>query len=553
MASNFTAIQFSPTLGWWDGPASQAPAGSVTSGAGFWVREGRLMPRHPLNYMGSNYTPLGSGSDVLGAAEYWSSQASLVGGAATIPANNAFPFLFSAATASYFTGSAWTTLGSGYSGSGPGHYWGVSVYNPRDNDNIFVFGGRAVGASVWSGMLANDRTVRSATQIPFGAQDAVAHDHRMLVWNVRPAGSATTRATTRLAWSAYNAPLDWTGPSAGFYDLTDVRGDGTRCFVWGNEVVLATNAELWKAVPTGRGGYEFSPIDRTKGIPYLQAAVATPHGIFWLGADLMLYRYAGGQPEPVGQAIRQTLRRLLRPVQFGDAQSLFGETPTLGWHDAAQQLVLFFNDQRTTASPRVLCSFAYSVPDQVWMPHVHTSAISNGPPLLFPTSANVTRQNVTRVLGMLTSEGNAIAYNASAGPDDTNTATTDAGTLFPMFAEFPIMQNPPMQEKWVNEFRCTAHYASAATVSVNVMSAASSRISSTRTFNITSSGFAAPGGADPVTPSDESRFYVPFSGVAANGFTLRVDVGRADGLSVPGTTTWLSDFYLAGRYMGKAR
>ena len=72
--SNATWQEFSPTLGWWDGTEASAPAGSMTTGQNWLVREGRLMLRPRLALFGSATGARGAlGQAPLGSAKYTSS------------------------------------------------------------------------------------------------------------------------------------------------------------------------------------------------------------------------------------------------------------------------------------------------------------------------------------------------------------------------------------------------------------------------------------------------------------------------------------------------
>lgn len=548
--SNFTSVEFSPTLGWWDGPPSKAPLGSITSGMNFWVRQGRLMPRHPINTLGSNYTPLGIGpTNILGAATYIASTWSVAGTPVATPSNVVVPFVFSTATASYFTGSAWTALGSGYSLTGPGHVWGVSIYHPPTDDNIFIYGTRTAHPSVWSGILSADRTVRSLSAAPFGAQDAVAHDHRVLLWNVRPAGSGTTRATTRLAWSAFNNALDWTGPGAGQYDLTDMRGTGTRCFVWGNEVVLATTGELWRATPNGRGAYDFSPIDRTHGMPYLKAATWTPEGIFWLGADLMIYRYAGQSVEPVGGQILHTLRSQINPARVDAGDDAFGTQPRLGWHDIGRHLLLFYVD---SAHGNAVKTFAYSLDDKIWTPQVYRDIATNALPVLFTRTSNVSTADRTGSLNLLLSNGTVATHYPTAALDLSNSGVypTDFGSLNSMLAEFPIFTGEPTMMKFANEVR----FGVQATDSVSDAYYLVTLLENTQD-SPASSRRSIYAGALYAHAMNEAQIYAPVAGVTGNSLVLRFELsGALSGIPLvqPTCTHAITNMYVGGRYAGRA-
>lgn len=355
MPSNTTSLTFRPTMGWWDGPPAQAPPGSVTSGANWWVRDGRLEKRSALTLLGSNATfPFAGGMQgPMGTSEYVGSH------------GTRFPVVFVNTSMfnsrfAYFNGTSWVTTTSFAGGTGTATSnvtaRGASVHLPRSDTNAFIIA-TAGAVFLWPGVDSGSTAVSAVTNSPVGAQDIVACDRRVLVWNVLPS-SGVSRVEQRVAWCVFNNPEDWTGPGSGFYDLTDIKGAGTRCFNWNERVVLATSEEIWMAVPDARRAFAFTPITREQGIPFAGAAIQTPDGIFWLGRDFMIYRWAGQAVEPIGGPIQRTLRDALTNAV----------NVSLGYFGNARQLTVHYG----TAGR----AFAYNFESQRWMPQQY--AVSSG-------------------------------------------------------------------------------------------------------------------------------------------------------------------------------
>lgn len=531
------------------------------------------MPRHAINNLGSNFTPLGSmitgNQPVQAILEYQTSMFSAGGVITQTPANISLPIAISQATVAYFNGSGWSTIQSGLTNGAGARYWGASIYDPKIDSNLFIYGARTLGASIWSGLIANDNTIRSGLNVmPFGAQDAVAHDHRLIMWNVRIGGSSSTRAPTRLQWSAFDAPMDWTSPGAGYYDITDMRGYGTRCFAWGNEIVLATTHELWRATPSGRGAYEFSPIDHTRGIPLEESAICTPDGIFWLGTDAVVYRYAGQNVEPIGQAIMQTLRQQINfATSAYTGSSAIGTQPHFGWDAISRQLLLFYVDTASlkafAAGSRTL-AFAYSLDDKVWMPQRYP--IPDGvTPLTFPVSSNQTSSDFRATLGMFLSTGTVVStLYQTASQDAYNATAMDFGSAVTIAsADFPVFQGEPRINKFANEVRLFYEEPSAASLTVSLfapwnpgfpaqdsgtlhMSSASSTCALPRTVDFS----AAP--AIRYEVNNEAQYRVPLAGITGATMILRLDMGKPTSLGgVASANFAISNILVEGQYGGK--
>ncbi|MEG7697722.1 hypothetical protein U2181_15260, partial [Listeria monocytogenes] len=86
------------------------------------------------------------------------------------------------------------------------------------------------------------------------------------------------------SWAPGSASL------AGFEDLLDAKGAGTRLIVSDNLVYIFFEDEIWQGTrATGTSSFAFSALDRSIGSPYPCTIVQTPLGIFFLGRDLNVY------------------------------------------------------------------------------------------------------------------------------------------------------------------------------------------------------------------------------------------------------------------------
>ena len=518
MASNVTTMRFVPNLGWWDGPEAERPPGSTQSVRNWIVQDGRLEIRPHFEWLGQSVGQAGAlGAAPVGVAQYVSSQGTYS------------PVVFSASTVMYFHTSAWTTLVGGGPGAAsfPDAVHGTSIYLPRTNTNAFVFASQATAPALWPGQDSGTRTASTITSAPYGPADLVTFDRRVLCWNVRATSSAT-RYPTRLQWCAYNDAEDWTGPSSGFLDLTEIQGTGTRCFVWGNEVVLATNREIWRLVPDGRS-WHAEVITRNIGMPYPFMAAATEFGIVWVGADFMVYRYAGGQPEPIGQAIQRTLR-----IEIDDTARYNGG---IAYDPVAQQLWLIFRASGVFTA--IIAAFTYSVPNKAW-----TRQYVGQPGVSF--SARPFWYHVGNALAVVTSDGTTIYQTppGNAGLIDRGSDTVQGSAAIDLPHTFA---DTPLVHRFLDEVQLSVQHNQIQTSAITLtmysdVSANGALTSRTTSFLLNNS----------VATSNDSLVRWTMAPLTGRHFTFRVDVS---GLSQSGVTTTpniaLTNIVFAGRYTSR--
>lgn len=448
--SVFTQERVVPDRGYSDLPDITAGPASVVSGQNCWMWQGRLTPRPRLstgtNPLGDIPTGAFQHFDVLGQQ---------------------YPMLFSSATASQFN-SAWQTLtyASGTSNNPPtggsrDFVFGTSVYLPRADANLAVWVNGVDPAFVWT----NGTTYSTLTQ-SYIAKDVTIANNRLLYWNVRYL-SSTTQLATRMAWTAAGNPEDTTsfvGP--GYVDLLDMRGVGTRVFAVGDQVVAATDQEIWRGVFVGDPyTYDFRRVTSQVGIPYARAAINIPEGLFFVGGDLMVYR--GLELDPVGKAIHRTLHN-----GVADPATMF-----FGYHADAKMLSLYYTDTVGSYPNR---SLTLNLATGQWMPQkfqqnlavgfqsfMASSATTWGA-LGGPLSGNMLTYN--QLLGLSTkgfseavaaSAGTVYTFDHSSASDDGQPAYEEA-TLGPLFAGIP------QYRKYIDTVRVDVQADSASSLSVSL-------------------------------------------------------------------------------------
>lgn len=449
--STFTQERVIPSRGYTDTPDITAGAASVVSGQNCWIWQERLTPRPRLS-TGTN--PLG---DIpTGAFQHFD------------VAGQQYPMLFSSATASQLN-TAWTTLtyASGTSNNPPtggsrDFIFGTSVYLPRADANLAVWVNGVDPAFVWT----NGTTYSTLTQ-SYIAKDVTVANNRLLYWNVRYL-SSTSQLVTRMAWTAAGNPEDTTsfiGP--GYVDLLDMRGIGTRVFTVGDQVVAATDQEIWRGIFVGDPyTYDFRRVAGQVGMPYARAAINIPEGLFFVGGDMMVYR--GLELEQIGKPIHRTLHNAVQ-----DPTTMF-----FGYHPDAKMLALYYSDTVGSYPNR---SLVLNLLTGQWMPQkfeqnlavgfqspLQTSSATTWGALVGPLSGNLLTYN--QLLGLAVvgfseavaaSSGTAYTFSHSATSDDGRSVYEEA-TLGPMFSGIP------QYRKYIDTVRLDVQADIASTLSVSL-------------------------------------------------------------------------------------
>lgn len=523
--SNYTQERVLPTKGYTDLPDITAGPPSVVSGQNFWIYQERLTPRPRLQQLGANTL-----SDVpTGAFSYFD----ITG--------NSYPMLLSKGTVAFFDpATGWTPLTyvSGVSNRPPtggqnDRVFGTATYLPRADTNIAVWVNGVDPAFCWGGPINTGIAGSEGTGYSTLTQGYIAHDvtianNRLVYWNVGYL-STSSQLVTRAAWTAAGNPEDTTGIDAGFVDLLDMRGIGTRCFTVADQLVVATDQEIWRGTFVGPPyTYQFTPLSRTQGIPFARAAINTPEGLFWLGDDDMVYNippfYWYSKIDPVGAAVQRTLHN----------QSADPTTAFFGYHADAKQLTLYYTDTTGQFPTRGL---TYNTLSKVWSTQHFTqnlvlgfqatpgsagtggsSSATTWGALIGPLSSNLLTYN--QLLGFsgggpgggvaslleatASSAGTAYVFqHPSVQSTDDGIAVMTEATLGPMFAAIPD------RRKFFDEVRVDVQADSSSSLSIAISGDLG------QTFPVETSILLSQG-------STSSQYRVKSTGISGVNHTVRI-------------------------------
>jgi hypothetical protein len=450
--SSTTHTVFKPVDGWTSLDALDATPGSCVSGQNIWIEDGRLVPRSRLTrthvYTDTSKSA-GSGAFISGV---------LV--SRPIESHMQNLFVMSGATMARLNndngvegGGTWSILSMTAADSQEISITQEDVYYGCDIlasglSTWFVFTNGAGYPGVTSGLKEDDKYLFSyLTGAPNAVQEFVRFDNSPVAWGQR--ATALQSHINVVQWPTGSHCTDWTGVGAGSESLVDMRGQATRAFAEGEEMILASTEEIWRGRKIG-GAYRFafSPITRQLGMPYKHAAIQTPFGIYWLALDFMIYCYAGGSVTPVGQAILQTLRDDLDTT--GGDSYVGPHPPHFFSYDPNKRAITFHYRQKNgPTNDFAQKAFTYFIQESRWVPQMF-SFFGTAAQGFVPTSgwgyvdmnqAGLTPtggswgppKNIAQTTFFGTSTGSVLQYSPTAAADDNTGATESqfvSGGLF---------------------------------------------------------------------------------------------------------------------------
>jgi len=186
----------------------------------------------------------------------------------------------------------------------------VNIYEPIDDRFYTIF----TNNNDWMGFfeVKKESSVKTYSAYTYVEDLAItqfarsleAVNNRLVLFNVTD--TAAVNFPTRVLWSARGRVARTSSPfaianGAGFEDLLEMRGEGTKVIRFRDFLLLFTGLEIWRAQPTlDDYAFRFSRIADDIGCPYPHTIVSTPSGVVFLGADREVYITNGGVPQPLG-------------------------------------------------------------------------------------------------------------------------------------------------------------------------------------------------------------------------------------------------------------
>ncbi len=361
--SAISTLIVEPTLGFTlSQPETDLQPGQTPECSNFLMREGALSLRPTMSAYTANENPVGP----------------VTGGNTIVSSTGSFyPFVSGATQLAYYSVASWSSplsyvsaggMDAPPSGDSMDFSDIIQIYSPTVDDMIALVGYQSYQTLyAWQSGSTIFSSVTSAPR----ARYLTAFDNFVLALNVRDTGSVESRYVQRVQWSDRGDPLQWDATAAnslaGFEDLLDAKGQGTRLLTLDDRVIVFFEDEVWQGVrSTGASSFAFAALDRTIGCPYPWTATITPLGIFFLGRDLMVYLLAKGSAaaSPVGYPVQRRLRdRIDNPTRAWGVWDTETNTyqlwyPVRGGQGTAQE-ALFINMGDNSWAPQTVQHATY--------------------------------------------------------------------------------------------------------------------------------------------------------------------------------------------------
>lgn len=318
-------------------PFTERPAGSASTLVNFVPMDGKLAPRSRLSSLGTVH-PTGP---VMGITEtsgadgqvplMWVSTQSQYG---------VIDFFGDFSAASFVSAAGFGTKPSG-SYQYPDFAQIYSTFDPSIRNNILIIADGSYDTLMVAGVRSGGGPEYSYLTGAPRALHVGVFDNYVLAWSIKE-GSALTGIAykNRVRWSA-RGDIDIWDPAdpiggAGFEDLLQMHGNGSKVCTLDNRVILFSTEEIWYAIPSASPAqFQFVPLDTQCGGPYPGTIIETEFGIVFLGTDrrLRLLPKGGGLSQSISDAVDEIIRNNLSDT---DAQEAFEDT--WGWYDANRRI-----------------------------------------------------------------------------------------------------------------------------------------------------------------------------------------------------------------------
>lgn len=476
---------FVPTSGFTLASALRVGPQSIVSGQNVWTENGELVPRWKLSRE-TIANPVVIGGSVIGTAVYNSvgipvlrgpfyvlgdSNGSLWLGTRDGSSNLSFSLLS-------YTSSTGTSLPLENIPANTNIY-GATVYSAATDRNILMLSAGTTLTYCFALNAATPPVYSHVTQAP-GAKGIATLANRAVAWGCATVASPS-HIQQRVQWSVAGDPFDWTGIGSGSEDLVDMQGSATRIFVQNDELILATDREIWRGRYVGQPyDFQFSPITNV-GIPYQSAAIQTPYGIFWLGEDLNVYTLRGDEAVPIGTAFQPILRREMRVVLVAQPAA---NLPFFTYNEELQHLRLWY--ALGSAGGAATRSITMDLANQSWWRdhYNHSFTFGNSAPVSQLRVFNsVSANNLWHKSELLFTSAATACYFAESATSDLDSKVTQVaqlGALFPDDARYL---------KTLKEVRLELRGDGTSQVTVGVSPNVGSTYSETKTLTVSSSSF----------------------------------------------------------------
>lgn len=344
--------------------------------------DGRVSLREGLAVFGS-YDFIGP---VLGAEEVQDNFGNLVGFAPsinTVSGAAVFSYIHPKATSplwsalSFIPGSIVSSLGVPSSLSND--YWhSETIYEPSADSMMVVTSNNTGWAQFFyvhsATTLYSDFTWIDSLVSTKAAQDIVAINDRLVFFNT--VDVAEKRYPTRVLWSSRGLPLDYSiANGAGFEDLKDMRGYGQAAVHHKDFVLLFSDQEIWRALPTRDAyAFQFDLVVDNLGCTFPNTILDCPNGVVFVGKDYEVYITDGNGYIALGPVNGQGSSRIQKMLR----EDIVEPTRMWGLYNQTQNRYELYYSTATSTDGFPDHALYYMFEDQTWWKQKFNKSLSSG-------------------------------------------------------------------------------------------------------------------------------------------------------------------------------
>lgn len=361
---------FTPTRGLHQGDSPQdLPPGYTPAASNFVVVGGGLQPRSGLSQWRTGNSQLsGPALGAFRVSDLTGSQYLVAASATTIS-------VFDPTTDTWGALSSHTTQATAPSGTSRQYWDAAYLYDAASDRNLAVLTNENDAPKVFTieGSVTTYSNLTDFASLASKAKSLCAFDSRLVWFNT---STSSLAQPTRVLWSVRGKPRNYQLiDGAGFEDLLDMRGVGTRVVAERDGVVLFSDEEIWRGRRRGDAYvFDFYPVSRSIGCPYPRTIVQTPLGTVFLSHNLELYLLQGDKAVSIGAAETDGASRIQTFLQ----ENLFeAERAWAVYNLSAMRYELYFTGSDSLEGYPTKGLFYHLVEDS-FMPQMFGAELSSG-------------------------------------------------------------------------------------------------------------------------------------------------------------------------------
>lgn len=404
-------------------------------------------------------------------------------------------------------------------------YWQAAVvYDPVSDRNIMAL---ANGKDLPKVITLTDSVQTFSDMTGFAslasrAKAVAAFDNRLVWLNI---GESAATYPQRVLWSPRGLPHNYQlADGAGFEDLLDMQGVGTKIVAEKDGILIFSEEEIWRGRKRFDAyAFDFYPVERKFGCPYPNTIAVTPIGVVFLARDLELYTVRGDQVIALGPADSEADASRIQPLL--ENEMVEAERAFAVYNTTDRRYELYYPASGDAGNKYPQRAIFYGIAERSYFPQQLATEVSAGFEMRDPGDLGPTWEQ----LASLTWEDMARSWDDLADPGVGYMVhlVSSAGTSYRLHEGHPTDDGSMITAVWrssgLNNPQDQMNYDRLSEVFVEYSQGANAQLGLYGTPDL---GDTFPSGMTITLPSNRGRatFPVNVEGVAP-GFELRVTDG----------------------------